>query len=101
VINDNTISPFWNACHVAIVHEVCSLNLYAMYFFRFVLPQCVNLKCTHPFDGFYWDATIRLEGCIGNLKRKNRPKKCVREVGEERGVSGTNHIYVLKNVEVL
>jgi len=73
---------------VAKVHEVCSLNLYAKYFKKFVLsPMCgfkvypsiwwVLLECTHPFGGFYWSAPIYLEGCIGNLKGEKINKRDV------------------------
>ncbi len=46
MLNDNTISHFWNTCHVARVHEVCSLDIYAKYFFRFVLTTKPPLRQT-------------------------------------------------------
>jgi hypothetical protein len=54
--------PFWDTCHVVRIHKVCSLDLYAKYFYRFCYcaklfgHQCVNLKSTHQFDELSWNA---------------------------------------------
>jgi hypothetical protein len=60
----------------------------------------VNLKCTHPFDGFYQNAPIYLEGCISNLKGKKKIRDMCKMGGGGEGVFGTNYIYLLINVEV-
>lgn len=99
------LSHFWSTCYVAKVHEVCSLDLYAKYFFRFVIAPSywkpmwqfkvypsiwwVVLECTHPFKRLY-----------RQFEKQKIDKRNVWGGWDRRGGIWHNHVYLLRNAEV-
>ncbi len=81
---------------MARVCEVCPLDLYAKYYFRFIFALMCEFKVYHPFDGFYWNAPIQLEGGIGNLKGKYRQKKCEMGGGGKGGLWHKSYLSIKK-----